>query len=92
MTRAGKIGMTTANSAFQFAVDNVDTFDVSTGAVLRLAEIPDFPPTTPSLPRLRNGSNARPSRLTTICSNRDWRFIPANFQNNFAAVPIAVAH
>ena len=38
MMRSGKIGMTTANSAFQFAMDNVDTFDVSTGAVLRLAE------------------------------------------------------
>jgi predicted nucleic acid-binding protein len=38
MTRAGKIGMKTANSAFQFAMDNVDSFDVSTGAVLRLAE------------------------------------------------------
>jgi predicted nucleic acid-binding protein len=39
MMRAGKIGMNTANAAFQFAMDNVDTFDISTGAVLRLAEI-----------------------------------------------------
>ena len=39
MMRAGKIGMNTANAAFQFALENVDTFDVSTGAVLRLAEI-----------------------------------------------------
>lgn len=39
MMRAGKIGLNTANAAFQFAMENVDTFDVSTGAVLRLAEI-----------------------------------------------------
>lgn len=38
MMRAGKIGVMQANTAFQFAYDSVETFDVATSAVLRIAE------------------------------------------------------
>jgi predicted nucleic acid-binding protein len=38
MMRQGKIGGAAANSAFIFAASVVETFDVSTPAVLRLAE------------------------------------------------------
>lgn len=38
MLRAKIIGINTANAAFQFAAATVETFPVSTGAVLRLAE------------------------------------------------------
>ncbi len=38
MMRQRKIGIVTANSAFAFAATVVETFDVSTAAVLRLAE------------------------------------------------------
>jgi predicted nucleic acid-binding protein len=38
MMRSGKIGINTALAAFRFAVENVDTLDVSTGPVLRIAE------------------------------------------------------
>jgi predicted nucleic acid-binding protein len=35
---AGKINLKTANAAFALAAESVETFSVSTGAVLRLAE------------------------------------------------------
>jgi predicted nucleic acid-binding protein len=38
MVRAGKIGLKTAIAAFTLAAESVETFSVSTGAVLRLAE------------------------------------------------------
>ena len=39
MVRVGRIDMKTANAAFALATGHVDTFAVSTGAVLRLAEV-----------------------------------------------------
>ena len=36
--RAGKIHLKTANAAFALAAESVETFSVSTGAVVRLAE------------------------------------------------------
>lgn len=38
MMRSGKIGISTASAAFRLAWESVDTFDIATGAVLRLAE------------------------------------------------------
>jgi predicted nucleic acid-binding protein len=38
MVRAGKIRLKTASAAFALAAESVETFSVSTGAVLRLAE------------------------------------------------------
>ena len=38
MMRAGRVGINTAIAAFRFAVNTVDTFDVATGSVIRLAE------------------------------------------------------
>jgi predicted nucleic acid-binding protein len=38
MVRAGKINMKTVNAAFALAAESVETFSVSTAAVLRLAE------------------------------------------------------
>ena len=38
MVRAGKINLKTANAAFALAAETVETFAVSTAAVLRLAE------------------------------------------------------
>jgi len=38
MVHAGKIHLKTASAAFALAVESVETFSVSTGAVLRLAE------------------------------------------------------
>ena len=38
LVRAGKINLKTANAAFALAAESVETFSVSTGAVLRLAE------------------------------------------------------
>jgi len=38
MMREGKIGINTALAASAFAAENVDTYEVATGAVLRLAE------------------------------------------------------
>jgi predicted nucleic acid-binding protein len=38
MIRAGKIGVISANNAFKLAMDTVETFDVATAAVLRIAE------------------------------------------------------
>jgi predicted nucleic acid-binding protein len=38
MVRAGKINLKTAHAAFALTAESVETFSVSTGAVLRLAE------------------------------------------------------
>jgi len=38
LVRSGRITVKTANAAFALAAESVETFSVSTGAVLRLAE------------------------------------------------------
>ena len=38
LVRSGRITLKTANAAFALAAESVETFSVSTGAVLRLAE------------------------------------------------------